>query len=44
MLQLYVSLLSINAEYTWNKIVHEQMASDPYMNLQGCSKKGPRGF
>ncbi len=20
------------------------MASDPYMDLQGCSKKGPRGF
>jgi hypothetical protein len=44
MLQLYANLLSINAKYAWNKIVHKRMASDPYMDLQGCSNKGPRGF
>jgi hypothetical protein len=40
MLQLYANLLSINAKYAWNKIIHEQTASDPYTNLQGCSTKG----
>jgi hypothetical protein len=39
MFQLYANLLSINAKYAWNKIVQEQMASDPYTDLQGCSKK-----
>jgi hypothetical protein len=39
-----MNLLSINAKYTWNKIVHRQMASDPYTDLQGCSKKRLRGF
>ncbi len=28
----------------WNKIAHEQSASDPYIDLQGCSKKGPWGL
>ncbi len=42
--QLYANLLSIDAEYAWNKIFHKQMTSDPYMDLQGCSKKEPRGF
>ncbi len=28
----------------WNRIIHKRMASDPYTDLQGCSKKGPRGF
>jgi hypothetical protein len=44
MFQLYMNLLSIDASYAWNKIVHKQTASDPYMDLQGCSKKEPRGF
>ncbi len=44
MFQLYANLLSINAKYTWNKIVHEQTASDPYTDLQGCTKKGPRAL
>jgi hypothetical protein len=44
MFQLYANLLSVNAKYTWNKIVSEQTASDPYTDLQGCTKKGPRGL
>jgi hypothetical protein len=44
MFQIYANLLSVNAKYPWNKIIHEQTASDPYTDLQGCPKKGPRGF
>jgi hypothetical protein len=44
MFQLYANLLSINTKYTWNKVIQVQTASDPYTDLQGCSKKGPRGF
>jgi hypothetical protein len=44
MFQLYVNLFSINAKYSWNKIVHEQsQSSNPNADLNGCSKKGPRG-
>jgi hypothetical protein len=43
MLQFYANLLSADTKYAWNKIVKEQMASDPYVELQGISKKGPRG-
>jgi hypothetical protein len=43
MFLFYTSLLSVDAKYVWNKIVKEQMASDPYMDLQGVTKKGPRG-
>jgi hypothetical protein len=44
MFQLYTNLLSVNAKYVWNEIVHEQTASDLYIDLQSCSKKGPRGL
>ena len=44
MFQLYANLLSVDAKYAWNKIVHEQTASGPYKDLQGCTKKGPRGL
>ncbi len=44
MFQLYANLLPINTKYLWNKINHKQMASDSYLDLQGCSMKGPRGF
>ncbi len=44
MFQLYANLLSVNAKYTWNKIVHVQTTSDHYTDLQGCSKKGVRGL
>jgi hypothetical protein len=43
MFQLYTNLLSVDAKYAWNKIVQEQTASDPYTDLKGCTKKGPRG-
>jgi hypothetical protein len=42
--QLCTNLLSFDAKYTWNKIVHKQTASESYTDLQGCSKKGPRVF
>ncbi len=41
--QFYVNLLSVDAKYAWNKVVQEQMQSNPYTDLQGVSKKGPRG-
>ena len=44
MFQLYANLLSVDARYVWNKIVQEQMQSNPYTDLQVVSKKGPRGF
>jgi hypothetical protein len=44
MFQLYANFLSVNTKYMWNKIINEQTASDPCTNLQGCSKKGPRGL
>jgi hypothetical protein len=44
MLQLYANLLSVDAKYTWNTIVHEQTQSNPYTDLQGISKKGPMGY
>jgi hypothetical protein len=43
MFQFYANLLSVDAKYAWNKIVKEQMEADPYKDLQGVSKKGPRG-
>jgi hypothetical protein len=44
MFQFYVNLLSSDAKYAWNKIVREQMEADPYKNLKGVSRKGPRGL
>jgi hypothetical protein len=37
-------LLSLDAKYVWNKIVKEQTDTDPYKDLQGMSKKDPRGL
>ncbi len=42
--QFYANLLSSDVKYAWNKIVWEQMEADPYKDLQGMSKKGPRGL
>ncbi len=42
--QLCAYLLSVDAKYAWNKIVHKQTASDPYTDLQGFTRKGPRGL
>jgi hypothetical protein len=44
MFQFYANLLSLDAKYEWNKIVKEQMEADPFKDLQGMSKKGPRGL
>jgi hypothetical protein len=44
MFQFYTNLLSADAKYTWNKIVKEQMETDPFKDLQGVSRKGPRGL
>jgi hypothetical protein len=42
MFAFYLNLLSPKSKYTWNKIVVEQMESNPYVNLQGVSLEGPR--
>jgi len=42
MFQLYVNLLSVDARYAWNKIVQEQTEANPYQDLQGLTRKGPR--
>jgi hypothetical protein len=44
MFQLYANLLSVNARYMWNKIIQEQTNADPYTDLQGLTRKGPRGL
>jgi hypothetical protein len=44
MFQFHVNLLSSDAEYAWNKIVREQTEADPFKDLQGMSRKGPRGL
>ncbi len=44
MFQFYANLLSLDAKYAWNKIVQEQTEVDPYKDIQGVSKKGPRGL
>jgi hypothetical protein len=44
MFQLYANLPSVNARYRWNKIVQEQSNVDPYTDLQGLTRKGPRGM
>jgi hypothetical protein len=44
MFQFYANLLSLDAKYLWNKIVWEQTEADPFKDLQGMSRKGPRGL
>ncbi len=44
MFSFYSNSLSPESKYLWNKIVGEQMESDPYVNLQGDSLGGPRGM
>ena len=44
MFELYANLLSVDARYAWNKIVHDQTEADPYQDLQGLNRKGPRGM
>ncbi len=42
MFTFYSNLLSPKSKYSWNKIVREQTESNPFVNLQGVSLKGPR--
>jgi hypothetical protein len=44
MFKFYANLLSSDAMYAWNKIVREQTETDPYKDLKGVSRKGPRGL
>jgi len=44
MFVFYANLLSVEAKYVWNKIVKEQMESEPFEDLQGVSQSGPRGM
>jgi hypothetical protein len=44
MFQFYTNLLSLDAKYVWNKIIREQTEADPFKDLQGVSRKGPRGL
>ncbi len=44
MFLFYSNLLSPKSKYLWNKIVSEQMESNPFVNLQGVSLEGPRGM
>jgi hypothetical protein len=34
----------LDAKYAWNKIVWEWTEADPYKDLRGVSRKGPRGL
>jgi hypothetical protein len=44
MFQFYANLLPLDAKYSWNKIVREQTEADSFKDLQGVSRKVPRGF
>ncbi len=44
MFQFYANLLFSDTKYSWNKIVREQTEADPFKDLQGVSRKGPRGL
>jgi hypothetical protein len=44
MFTFYLNLLSPKSKYALNKIVVEQMESNPFLNLQGVSMEGPRGM
>ncbi len=44
MFQFYTNLLSLDAKYAWNKIVWEQTEADSFKDLQGVSRKGPKGL
>jgi hypothetical protein len=44
MLAFYLNLLSPESKYLLNKIIVEQMESNPFVNLQVVSLEGPRGM
>ncbi len=43
-LKLFFVTHSTVKKYLWNKIVREQTEADPFKDLQGVSRKGPRGL
>jgi hypothetical protein len=44
MFQFFANLQSLDAKYSWNKIVRVQLEADPFKDLQGVSRKGPGGL
>jgi hypothetical protein len=44
MFLFYANFLSSDAKYVWNKIVKEQTEADSFKDLQGMSRKSPRGL
>ncbi len=44
MFAFYLTLLSPESKYSWNKIVSKQTERDLFVNLQGVSLEGPRGM
>jgi hypothetical protein len=44
MFQFYTNLLSSDAKYVWSNIFREQTEADLFKDLQGVSRKGPRGL
>jgi hypothetical protein len=44
MFAFYSNLLSPGSKYALNKIVSEQMESNPFVNLQVISLEGPKGM
>jgi hypothetical protein len=44
MFQFYANLLSVDAKNAWKKILKEHTESDQFKDLQGMSRKGPRGL
>ncbi len=44
MFAFYLNLLFPKSKYLWNKIVVEQMESNPFVNLQGVSLESLRGM
>jgi hypothetical protein len=44
MFHFHANFLSLDAMYAWNMIVREQAEADPFKDLEGVSRKGPRGL
>jgi hypothetical protein len=44
MFQFYANLQFVDGKYAWNTIVKEQTEADLFKDLQGMSRKGPRGL
>ncbi len=44
MFQFHMNLLYVDSKCVWNKIIQEKTQSDLYTDLQGVSRKRPRGL